>query len=52
MSSGDVSLVRCPQCKKLIKPHMVCQYCGFYKDKKVITTKEEIREAKRAKENG
>lgn len=52
MSSGDVSLVRCPQCKKLIKPHTLCQYCGFYKDKKVITTKEEIREAKRAKENG
>lgn len=52
MSSGDVTVARCPQCKKLIKPHAVCQYCGFYKDKKEVTTKEEIREAKRVKENG
>jgi len=47
MRSGGISLVPCPQCRKLISPHNVCQYCGFYKDKKIIRPKSEIREAKR-----
>ena len=49
MASGDVTLVRCPQCRRLIAPHTVCPHCGFYKDKKVLTPRSEIKEAKRKK---
>jgi len=31
--------VTCPKCGKQIKPHRVCQYCGFYKGKKVLNVK-------------
>jgi large subunit ribosomal protein L32 len=30
------SLFACSQCKKMIKPHMVCKYCGYYKGREVI----------------
>lgn len=30
------SLTACSQCKKMIKAHMVCKYCGFYKGREVI----------------
>ncbi len=46
MASADVALVPCPQCRKLIRPHTVCPYCGFYGDRKVIKTRAEIKEAK------
>jgi len=49
MRSAGVSLVPCPQCRRLILPHTVCKYCGFYKDKKVIRTRSEIKESKRKK---
>lgn len=26
----------CSQCKKMIKPHMACKYCGYYKGREVI----------------
>ena len=29
-------LIACAQCKKMIKPHMVCKYCGYYKGREVI----------------
>ena len=25
------SLVKCPNCGEMIRPHRVCQHCGFYK---------------------
>ncbi|MFH1958229.1 MAG: 50S ribosomal protein L32 [bacterium] len=49
MRSIDVPLVPCPQCRRLISPHTVCPACGFYKDKKVIQTRSEIKETKRKK---
>lgn len=30
------NLFACSQCKKMIKPHMVCKYCGYYKGREVI----------------
>ncbi|MFH1289556.1 MAG: 50S ribosomal protein L32 [Patescibacteria group bacterium] len=27
---GIENLVKCPSCKKGIKPHFVCRFCGFY----------------------
>jgi len=41
-----VNLVKCPHCGRMIMPHRVCPYCGYYKGKQVIdvykglTTKE------------
>ena len=31
-----VSLTRCPQCAKAIRPHHVCPFCGFYRGRQVI----------------
>ena len=30
------NLVRCPKCGKLIPPHTVCPFCGYYKEIEVI----------------
>ena len=36
-------LVKCPNCGEMIRPHRVCDKCGFYKgadtSKKVVETK-------------
>jgi len=29
-------LVACGHCKKMIKPHTVCSYCGYYKGREVV----------------
>lgn len=29
-------LVACSHCKKAVKQHMTCPYCGFYKGKEVV----------------
>jgi large subunit ribosomal protein L32 len=29
----------CSKCGKEIKPHRVCEYCGYYKGKKVLEVK-------------
>lgn len=31
-------LAACSHCKKEILPHIVCPYCGYYKDKEIINT--------------
>lgn len=33
------AITLCKQCAAPLVPHVVCQGCGFYKGKKVITTK-------------
>ncbi|AWX42725.1 ribosomal protein L32 [Metamycoplasma cloacale] len=30
------TVVECQNCKQSIIPHTACQFCGFYKGKKVI----------------
>ena len=49
------AVTTCNNCEKAIMPHQACQYCGFYKGKKVLTTKmdrsltrEQSRKAKQA----
>ncbi len=32
-------LVVCSHCKKMIKTHEICAYCGFYKGKEVVAVK-------------
>jgi large subunit ribosomal protein L32 len=29
-------LTACSHCKKMIKPHQVCKFCGFYKGREVV----------------
>ena len=50
MAKGEVTLTPCPQCRKSILPHSLCPHCGFYKDKKVVTTRGEKIQAKKSKE--
>lgn len=39
-------LGRCPHCGELKRSHFVCQHCGWYKGRQVVTikVKEEIAE--------
>ena len=30
------NLATCRKCGKKVKPHIVCQYCGYYRDREVI----------------
>ncbi len=34
-----VTLVECPKCHELKKPHTVCKNCGTYKNKTVVEDK-------------
>jgi large subunit ribosomal protein L32 len=29
-------LAACAHCKKMIAPHTVCKYCGYYKGREVV----------------
>lgn len=31
-----VSLVACSKCKRKIRPHQVCPFCGYYRGKDVL----------------
>ena len=33
------STTTCPNCKAVVRPHRVCDSCGFYKGKKVTKDK-------------
>lgn len=35
-----VTAVACPQCHQAKRPHFICQTCGFYDGRQVITPKE------------
>lgn len=30
------NLIKCPHCGRLILPHQVCPYCGYYKEEEII----------------
>ena len=55
ISLKKIVLTKCSKCKKPIKPHTACDYCGFYKGKeavKIKLKKSEIKERKKQeKEN-
>lgn len=40
------SLAVCGQCKKRIKSHRVCPFCGYYNGKPVVEIKVEAEEKK------
>jgi len=33
------SLTVCPKCKKPVRPHLACRFCGYYKGREVIVVK-------------
>ncbi|MFA5458947.1 MAG: 50S ribosomal protein L32 [Bacilli bacterium] len=37
-------LVKCTNCQAMIKPHRVCDECGFYQGKKVQEVKKDVKE--------
>ena len=44
------SLQACSQCKKMIKAHTVCKYCGYYKGHEVINVvAKQMKKAEKAK---
>lgn len=36
LSLKKQSLIDCSQCKKKIRSHEVCKYCGYYKGREVV----------------
>ena len=40
-----ITLNVCPKCKKALKPHTACEFCGFYKDQEVV--KKESKKTKK-----
>lgn len=36
LSLRVLNLTKCPHCGKMIPPHQVCPFCGYYKEEEVI----------------
>jgi large subunit ribosomal protein L32 len=34
-------MIKCPNCGEMIRPHHVCDACGYYKGNKVVEKNEE-----------
>ncbi|MFH1610485.1 MAG: 50S ribosomal protein L32 [Patescibacteria group bacterium] len=47
ISLKPTTLSACPKCKKPLKPHTACSFCGTYKEKKVLKIR--IKKADRKK---
>ncbi len=45
-NASVVTVSVCPQCKKPVIPHRACKSCGYYDGSKVLTTREEEKQAK------
>ncbi len=45
----SATLTVCPKCKRPIKPHTACSFCGTYKGKKVLDIKLKKKEKKELK---
>jgi len=43
------NLAACSQCKKMIKSHTACPFCGYYKGKKAIEIKIKKKKGKTGK---
>ncbi|OGY43475.1 MAG: hypothetical protein A3B89_00225 [Candidatus Buchananbacteria bacterium RIFCSPHIGHO2_02_FULL_40_13] len=39
-------LIKCPKCGQMALPHRVCEFCGTYKDRPVISLKTRAKTAK------
>ncbi|MCD6232950.1 50S ribosomal protein L32 [bacterium] len=43
------TLIPCPKCGRLIPPHTVCPYCGYYKGVEVINVLKKLEKKERKK---
>ncbi len=41
---NGVVLVECSHCHKMIRPHRICPFCGYYEGREVLKVKEEKEE--------
>jgi large subunit ribosomal protein L32 len=45
------SLLACSQCKKMIRSHAVCKYCGYYKGREVVNVMaKQLKKAEKTKQ--
>jgi len=45
------TLLACSQCKKMIRSHTVCKYCGYYKGREVVNVMaRQLKKAEKAKQ--
>lgn len=45
------NLVSCAQCKKMVRPHTVCRYCGSYKGREVVNVlAKQLKKAEKRKQ--
>jgi len=42
-------LTKCPKCGRLTKPHTICPYCGYYRDKEIIDVLGKLSKKERKK---
>ncbi len=42
-NAAEVTLVECPKCHELMRPHTVCKNCGTYKNKTVVEDKKKAK---------
>ena len=45
----ESTLSKCPKCGKLILPHTVCSFCGYYKGRVVIDVLSKLTKKERKK---
>lgn len=51
MALKKQGLISCSQCKKMIKPHTVCKYCGYYKGREVVNVlAKQLKKAEKRKQ--
>lgn len=43
---SSVNLNSCSKCGKAVKPHTVCSFCGYYKDRQEIEVETETKSKK------
>lgn len=43
------SLVKCKKCGKLILPHTLCSFCGYYREREIIDVLGELTKKERKK---
>ncbi len=41
MKANVPGVIECPQCGEYKLPHRVCQNCGYYKDREIVSTEED-----------
>ena len=45
----DVVLAVCSKCGKKVRPHTICQYCGYYKNIEAVNVLEKLNKKEKKK---